>query len=89
MHKVFQLPELCTVVEVEPYYQELAAIVTQQQNVEIDASKVERIDTAFIQLLIALEQNLQKSGTQFRYGKRSEMFNNACRILGYSFDPQS
>lgn len=89
MHKVFQLPELCTVVEVEPYYQELDAFFAHQQDIEIDASKVERIDTAFIQLLIALEQNLSQSGKQFRFGQCSDVFVNACRILGYSLSPQS
>mgnify|MGYP000504184978 CR=1 FL=1 len=82
MHKVFQLPELCTVVEVEPYYQELNAFCSHQQDVEIDASKVERIDTAFIQLLIAFEQTLDKAGKQFCYGQCSDVFKNACRILG-------
>lgn len=89
MGKVFQLPDLCTVVEVEPYYQELNTFSTQPHDLEIDASKVERIDTAFIQLLIALEQMLNKAGKQLSYGQCSDVFKNACRILGYSLNPSN
>ncbi|EWH08701.1 hypothetical protein DS2_16154 [Catenovulum agarivorans DS-2] len=89
MHKVFYLPELCTVAEVETYYKELDAFYVQQQDVEIDASKVERMDSAFVQLLIAFEQAIKSADKELRYGPCSEVFKSSCRILGYSVFPNN
>jgi len=53
-------------------YEQLDSVVQKKQNVIIDASAVEMIDTAMLQLLIAFIRKLQNEGAKISWNKPSK-----------------
>ena len=50
--------------------------------VEIDASEVQRVDTAILQVFLAYSQEAKLQGLQFCWQGVSEAFRNAVQLLG-------
>ena len=63
-------------------YQQLRTALAVQQFVVLDATQVERADTAALQLLCAFVQAAQGNGVEWRWQQPSLAFRNAARLLG-------
>ena len=64
-------------------YQELKVEVSMQSSkIDIDASSVERVDGAMIQMLVAFSQAYTGNGGILNWGTPSAEFSKAARILG-------
>ena len=64
------------------FYESLKKMAASGQDVEIDASKVEVIDSAILQLLFAFVLSLKESGNNFSWHKPTESLLNKASILG-------
>jgi anti-anti-sigma regulatory factor len=64
------------------FYESLKKLSASGQAIEIDASKVEIIDSAILQLLFAFVLSLKANGTSLSWYKPSEGILNKASILG-------
>ncbi|MCW8923623.1 MAG: STAS domain-containing protein [Gammaproteobacteria bacterium] len=63
-------------------YEQLKSVDTSGQSIEIDASKVEAIDTAILQLIFAFALNLKEKDIKLSWYKPTEGLLNKASILG-------
>jgi anti-anti-sigma regulatory factor len=69
-------------VVAEPLLGALRSAVGQGGNVEVDASQVERLSTACVQIIVAASRALSASGRNFSVSKYSDAFVAAFGDLG-------
>lgn len=74
-------PTLC-IETVAELYEQLRPAVDANQPVSLDASIIESIDTANLQLLAAFAVELDKRGTTLLWEEPSEIFLQAAAISG-------
>jgi anti-anti-sigma regulatory factor len=70
------------IAQVQELYQLLSPVIARGLPVVLDASKVERIDTAVLQLFAVFSQSLQKKGVPLRLKKASDAFFLSSELLG-------
>ena len=68
--------------EVEPLYDTMMCLLATEQDVRVDGSKVESIDTSAIQLLVAFTQSIDASGCRVTWDGISEKLETTSRLLG-------
>lgn len=68
--------------EVEGLTKELAALLDSSQQVYIDVSEVEAVDTASMQALCSLQKSLAITGSSINWVGNSKAFNEAADTLG-------
>ena len=68
--------------EVENLTKELSALLDSSQQVEIDVSDVNEIDTASFQALCSLQKSLAVTDCSIRWVGNSKAFNEAADMLG-------
>lgn len=68
--------------EVEGLTKELSALLDSSQQVYIDVSDVEAIDTASMQALCALQKSLAVTGSSINWVGNSKAFSTAADTLG-------
>ncbi|WP_036300340.1 STAS domain-containing protein [Methylomarinum vadi] len=78
------LEPVLTIQHVGELYQKLQAVLESQDKIELDASEVTSIDTAVLQLLIALKKTAVGSGKDVTIDFPSEKFIEAADLLGVS-----
>ena len=66
------------------FYKTLTEYTVNDQAVEIDASKVEIIDSAMLQLIFAFSLSLKEKGVKLSWYKPTESLLNKSSILGLS-----
>ncbi|WDK02240.1 STAS domain-containing protein [Xanthomonas campestris] len=62
--------------------QKLAAVLTQDGELVLDAGEVRRIHTASVQLLCAFVQARRSAGLQIEFDGCNDTFRDAARLLG-------
>lgn len=70
--------------EVGPLYDTLKCLLATDQDVRIDGSKVESIDTSAVQLLVAFIQTIDASGCRVSWDGVSEKLEKTSLLLGLS-----
>jgi phospholipid transport system transporter-binding protein len=79
---VIALPACLDIAGVQELHQQLRTALAVQQSVVLDATQVERADTAALQLLCAFVQAAQGNGVEWRWQRPSLAFRNTARLLG-------
>lgn len=74
--------EALTISNVAGLHSKLSKALETSSLIEIDVQSVEKVDTAGLQLLVALQQELSKSSGQLKWNKPSEVFTQAVAISG-------
>ena len=72
----------CTLRDADELKSSLAALVEAPDDITVDASSVERIDTASLQLLVAFVATRKASGRVVRWTAPSETFMTCAMRLG-------
>ena len=68
--------------EVDSLTKELTALLDSSQQVYIDISEVEAVDTASVQALCSLQKSLAVTGSTINWVGNSKAFNEAADTLG-------
>ena len=76
------LPEVFTLANVEAFKNSLDANITGNDAIQLDASKVERVDGAGIQLLVHCSKLLVKDPSDFVLLQPSDILQDALRVMG-------
>lgn len=78
------LPSIMNIETIEEIAGEFKQLLSSSKisNLIIDASKVENITTAGLQLIVALEKNLSSSGGAFFIKDESDSFASAFKDIG-------
>lgn len=63
-------------------YQALTGALDAQASIALDATRVQRIDTAVLQLLVAFTRSAGAGGVAVAWTGCSETFNDASRLAG-------
>ena len=82
--KMLVLESSMVINKAADFHKLLKEYVADGQVVEIDASKVEIIDTAMLQLLFSFASNLEKNGLEISWHKPTEILLNKASVLGLS-----
>lgn len=77
-----ELDRISDISKAETLHERLEALLGSATRVDIDATQVERIDTAMLQLLTAFFRALDKHHTQARIFNPSRAFADTARLLG-------
>lgn len=80
------LPQSADILEAEHFHKQCRKALSVEQSVVIDASKVERLTTPVIQLILALEKALTEKGQGFRIVSPSAVAREVFATLGLSSD---
>ncbi len=78
----FSLPESADILEAEAILQQCSEAVEADKTVVIDASKVEKLTTPVVQLLLALEKNLNANSHALLLDKPSDAVVDVFDTLG-------
>ncbi len=78
---IFQLPAVLTIADADALHEKLLTLQTQSTPT-IDASQVERIDTAAFQQLLAFKLSLVNTDNQLHWQGLSEVFMQSAKQLG-------
>lgn len=79
---VIELDDVVDIASVSNLYKKLLSACISDAPIVIQASSIERIDTAGLQLLTGFIQELSSSNHDFKWKAPSENFNRAARYLG-------
>jgi anti-anti-sigma regulatory factor len=77
-----QCGERLSIERVESLYTEMELAVREARDVELLASQVQFCDTAGLQLVLGLQQSLQKQGLHIRWQAPSEVIYETSALLG-------
>lgn len=77
-----QCGERLSIERVESLYTEMELAVREARDVELLASQVQFCDTAGLQLVLGLQQALQKQGLHIRWQAASEVIYETSALLG-------
>lgn len=67
---------------VSEFYTELEMVINEKKAIEFDASQIERIDIAGLQLLLSFHQKIESSGFNFRWINPSEHLLRSANLVG-------
>lgn len=77
-----QLPAELIINKVVELKQELLKFLSDNSEITLDISQVVTADTASLQLLCALQKNLNEAGQSIKWHGQSDAFSNAVATLG-------
>lgn len=80
----FELPEKIDVTVIEEVYSSLNNIISSDKKIILDASKVEKITTPGVQLLLSAARSMGDNSGNFCINNPSENFINVFSDLGLS-----
>jgi anti-anti-sigma regulatory factor len=72
----------CTIIRAEELHAQMETLLQTGHDVEIDASKVEQIDTSALQLLLSFHQALTNDGRHILWKEPSEQLLHTAKLLG-------
>jgi anti-anti-sigma regulatory factor len=78
---IIELPSVSTIAQAEDILKECQEIVLLNRDLIIDASKVEKIDTSVLQLLVSLQKTISEQHKVISWQQPSQTFCNACKTL--------
>ena len=73
-----------SISQAEHLYGQLQEALLQEGSIEVDASGVERIDTAILQMFLAFRNELLKRHADFRWLKPSDHLVSSANLFGIS-----
>jgi len=71
-----------TIANVADLHSKITSVLEISSIIELDAQEVEKVDTAGLQLLVALSQELEKSDGHLLWKAPSDTLNEAIKITG-------
>ncbi len=78
------LGELLCITNAESMYKRFIKALSVSNTIEIKADKVQKVDTAGLQIVVAVKRKLDKSGGNIMWNKPSKELIDSARILGVS-----
>lgn len=78
----FMFPEQLTIAEAGDYHRLFSSRLQQGGDISVDASRVARIDAAFIQLLFSVQRTLADAGCSLRWTAISPAVCQSVDLLG-------
>ena len=72
----------CTIIRAEELHAQMEILIQSGKDVEIDASKVEQVDTSALQLLLSFHQTLSNDGRHVKWNAPSEQLIKTAKLLG-------
>jgi anti-anti-sigma regulatory factor len=72
----------CTIIRAEELHTQMETLLQSGHDVEIDASKVEQIDTSALQLLLSFHQTLANDGRNALWKSPSDQLLTTAKLLG-------
>lgn len=80
---IITLGKKCTIRELEDKKDRLElALKSENSKIAVDVAKLEKIDTAFLQALLAVLHSCEKNGKKWEIRGRSEAFNHILECYG-------
>ena len=74
--------DMLTIAQAREYHDKLGKALAEDRSVVIEASEVERIDAAMLQLFCAYRFASQEKGLEMRWKGVSEAMTDSARLLG-------
>lgn len=72
----------CTIIRAEELHTQMESLIQTGHDVELDASKVEQIDTSALQLLLSFHQALTQDGRSLKWKSPSDQVVQTAKLLG-------
>lgn len=72
----------CTIIKAEELHAQMENLIQGGSDVEVDASKVEKIDTSALQLLLSFHNILRQDGRNLSWLNPSEQTLESAKLLG-------
>lgn len=79
---MFSLPEQLIINHVEELFSQLNELLTSGDEVKLDISNVRKTDTACLQLLCAVQKNLNDTGHQIIWHGQSDALCSTAKMIG-------
>ncbi len=79
-----KLGSTCDISSAELLHEQLDSLSMNDEDIFVDASQVERIDTSVLQLLVSTSKTLAKKDHQLTISNPSEIFQVTSRLLDLS-----
>jgi phospholipid transport system transporter-binding protein len=80
--ELLDLGAKCTIIRAEELHTQMETLLQSGLDVEIDASKVEQIDTSALQLLLSFHQTLENDGRNVLWKSPSDQLLTTAKLLG-------
>ena len=77
-----QCGEALTIAQAVEFHQKLKTAMDEGSTIELDASGVEKVDTAGLQLVVGLQRELDKVGGKLVWKQPSDVVKQAAVTLG-------
>lgn len=74
--------ETLDISRVSEFYAELKMVLDENQPVDLDCSKIERVDTAGLQLLTVFSQKLKSNSLDLSWIEPSDVLKRSAQLLG-------
>ena len=81
-HITYQLEKISDISKSEAIHEKLESFLNSGSEIRIDASQVERIDTAVLQMLISLNKTLEKQHLIAPIINPSDSFLSTVKLMG-------
>ncbi len=77
-----KLTKALNIAQVAELHEEFGKLLIEAHPMEVDASAVETVDTAALQLLLAVVREAEKKDVAFSWRSPSAAFSNSASLLG-------
>ena len=81
-HITYQLDKISDISKSEAIHEKLESFLNSGSEIRIDASQVDRIDTAVLQMLISLSRTLEKQHLSAPIFNPSDNFMSTVKLMG-------
>lgn len=78
----YQLEKIANITKAEEILNDFRELKVLGQNVKLDASQVERIDTSVLQLIVSLKKSLKEQELELDIENANQVVTNAACICG-------
>ena len=72
----------CTIVKAEELHGQMESLIQSGNDIEVQSSNVEQIDTSALQLLLSFHQALAKDNRKLAWPSPSEQLISTAKLLG-------
>ncbi len=79
---ILTLPSDCTIAKVEAETENIRSQLKSAGRIELNAERVEEIDTSYLQVLLSLKKTAEARGIVFSASGMSDAILRACELYG-------
>lgn len=79
-----QLPEHLTIIEIAEWKEQIKSTVADANTLDVDISQLKRVDTAGLQLLLAMKIAVESGGGSVQWHGESDSLSQGAAWLGMS-----